>query len=109
VLATFFDFFTLFIIFRLRYGALGSLEIFRSIGKIFLCSALMGVACMVGNHYANFTLQATFFTQLLVFIGLVGGATVLYLGLTWIFRCPEIEEVYGIATRRETAEELAGT
>jgi putative peptidoglycan lipid II flippase len=109
VLATLFDFFTLFFIFRLRYGALGSLEIFHSIGKISLCSAIMGVACMVGNHYANFTLQAAFFTQLLVFIALIGGATVLYIGLTWIFRCPEIEEVYGIATRRETAEELAGT
>jgi putative peptidoglycan lipid II flippase len=109
VLATFFDFFTLFFIFRVRYGALGSLQIFRSIGKISLCAALMGVGCMIGNHYANYTLKAAFFTQLLVFIGLVGGATLLYIGLTWIFRCPEIEEVYGIATRRESAEELAGS
>jgi len=110
VLATLFDFFTLFFIFRLRYGALGTVEIFHSIGKISLCSALMGVACMVGNHYANSpaALQASFFNQLLIFIALIGGATVLYIGLTWVFRCPEIEEVYGIATRRETAEELAG-
>jgi putative peptidoglycan lipid II flippase len=109
VLATFFDFFTLFFIFRVRYGALGSLQISRSIGKISLCAALMGVGCMVGNHYANYTLESSFFTQLLVFIGLIGGATLLYIGLTWVFRCPEIEEVYGIATRRETAEELAGS
>ena len=108
VLATLFDFFALFFIFRMRYGALGTLEIFRSIGKITLCSALMGVGCMTGNHYANFTLQSAFFTQLLVFFALVGGATLLYIGLTWLFRCPEIEEVYGIATRRETAEELVG-
>ena len=109
VLATFFDFFTLFFIFRIRYGALGSIQILRSIGKISLCAALMGVGCMIGNHYANYTLKSAFFIQLLVFIGLVGGATVLYIGLTWVFRCPEIEEVYGIATRRETAEELAGS
>lgn len=108
VLATLFDFFTLFFIFRLRYGALGTVQIFRSIGKISLCAAIMGVGCMIGNHYANYTLQSAFFTQLLVFIGLIGGATVLFIGLTWIFRCPEIEEVYGIAMRRETAEELAG-
>ena len=101
VLATIFDFFTLFIIFRLRYGALGTIQIFRSIGKIMLCAAIMGVACMIGNHYANYTLHSTFFIQLLVFIGLIGGATLLYIGLTWIFRCPEIEEVYGIATRTE--------
>jgi len=109
VLATLFDFFTLFIIFRLRYGALGSLQIFRSIGKITLCSAIMGIGCLIGNHYANYTLQSAFFTQLLVFIALIGGATLLYIGLTWIFRCPEIEEVYGIAMRHETAEELAGS
>jgi putative peptidoglycan lipid II flippase len=109
VLATMFDFFTLFAIFRLRYGALGSVEILHSIGKISLCSALMGVGCMVGNYYTKYTVQSAFFTQLMAFIGLIGGATLLYVGLTWIFRCPEIEEVYGIAMRRETAEELAGS
>jgi putative peptidoglycan lipid II flippase len=109
VLATFFDFFTLFFIFRIRYGALNIAEISRSISKISLCAAIMGVGCMIGNHYARYTLQSAFFTQLLVFIGLIGGATLLYIGLTWVFRCPEIEEVYGIATRRETAEELAGS
>ena len=108
VLATLFDFFVLLFIFRLRYGALGTLEIFRSIGKISICSALMGVACMIGNHYANFTLQSAFFTQLMVFIALIGGATLFYIGLTWIVRCPEIEEVYGIAMRREPAEEFTG-
>ena len=109
VLATLFDFFTLFFIFRLRYGALGTVEIFRSIAKISLCAAIMGAGCMIANYYVKYTLQAAFFTQLMVFIGLIGGATVLYIGLTWIFRCPEIEEVYGIAMRRETAEELAGS
>jgi hypothetical protein len=69
----------------------------------------MGVGCVIGNYYAKFSLQAAFFTQLMVFIGLIGGATLLYIGLTWLFRCPEIEEVYGIAVRRETAEELAGS
>ena len=109
VLATFFDFFTLFFIFRIRYGALGTIDIFRSISKISLCAALMGVGCGVANYYVkNFTLEYAFFHQLLIFIGLIGGATLLYIGLTWVFRCPEIEEVYGIATRRESAEELAG-
>jgi len=28
------------------------------------------------------------------------GATLVYIGLTWLFKCPEIEEVYGIAMRR---------
>lgn len=108
-LATFFDFFTLFLIFRVRYGPLGTLQIFRSISKISLCAFIMGAGCMLANYYVKFTVNWSFFSQLLIFIGLISGATLLYIGLTWVFRCPEIEEVYGIATRRPgAAEGLAG-
>jgi hypothetical protein len=40
-----------------------------------------------------------------VFLGLISGATVLYLALAWVFRCSEIEEIYGIATRRQRGGE----
>jgi putative peptidoglycan lipid II flippase len=99
-IASFFDFFALFIIFRLRHGAMGTLDIFRSFGKISLCASIMGVACWLGNRYTAFTVQSRFLVQLLVFSGLIAGATALYLGLAWLFRCHEIREVYGIATRR---------
>ncbi|PYT47831.1 MAG: murein biosynthesis integral membrane protein MurJ [Acidobacteria bacterium] len=99
-LATFFDFFALFIIFRIRYGSMGTMEILRSFSKIFLCAGIMGVACWFGNYYTTFTIHSRFLVQLLVFAGLIVGATVLYLALAWVFRCHEIEEVYGIATRR---------
>ena len=109
-LATFFDFFTLFIIFRLRYGSLGMLDILRSISKISLCSVIMGAGCMIANYYAKNLLQGAFSIQLMVFTAMILGATLLYVGLTWIFRCPEIEEVYGVAMRRPgAAEGLAGT
>lgn len=99
-IACFFDFFALFIIFRVRYGALGTLEILRSFAKIFLCSGIMGVACFFANRYTEFTMHSRFLIQLLVFSGLLIGATALYLALAWAFRCHEIQEVYGIATRR---------
>lgn len=102
-LATFFDFFALLIIFRLRYGSMGMMETMRSFARISLCSAIMAVACWVGNHYTAFTLHSRFLVQLVVFAGLLAGATALYLALAWIFRCHEIEEVYGIAMRRQTA------
>jgi len=109
-LATFFDFFTLFIIFRLRYGPLGMLDILRSISKISLCSVIMGAGCMIANYYARNALQGAFSLQLIVFTGMVLGATLLYVGLTWIFHCPEVEEVYGIAMRRPgAAEGLTGS
>jgi len=99
-LATFFDFLALFIIFRLRYGPLGTMDIFRSFTKISLCAGIMGVACWFGNYYTGFALHSRFLVQFLVFAALILGATALYLALAWLFRCHEIEEVYGIATRR---------
>ena len=104
-LACYFDFFALFIIFRLRYGALGTMEILRSFARISLCSGVMGVACWFGGHYTEFTMHSRFIVQLFVFAGLIAGATALYLGLAWIFRCHEIEEIYGIATRRKRGGE----
>ncbi len=99
-LACFFDFFALFIIFRLRYGSMGTLDILRSFSKISLCAGIMGVACWLGARYTEFTIHSSFLIQLLVFAGLIFGATALYLALAWIFRCHEIQEVYGIAVRR---------
>jgi hypothetical protein len=67
----------------------------------------MGVACWFGNYYTTFAIHSRFLVQLLVFAGLITGATVLYLVLAWIFRCREIEEVYGIATRRRVGDGYA--
>src|SRR5467141_1931851 len=106
-LATFFDFFALFVIFRIRYGPMGTMDILRSFSKISLCAGIMGVACWFGNYYTTFTIHSRFLVQLLVFAGLIVGATVLYLALAWVFRCHEIEEVYGIATRRRVGEGYA--
>ena len=106
-LATFFDFFALLIIFRIRHGSMGMMEVARSFFKISVCAGIMGVGCWVGNYYTAFTVHSRFLVQLLVFSGLIAGATVLYLLLAWIFRCAEIEEVYGIATRRRTEGEFA--
>jgi putative peptidoglycan lipid II flippase len=104
-LACYFDFFALLIIFRLRYGPLGIREILASFSRISLCSGIMGVACFFAARYTQFTIHSRFLVQLLVFVGMLGGATALYLALAWIFRCHEIEEIYGIATRKNRAEE----
>ena len=104
-LACYFDFFALFIIFRLRHGVLGTREILSSFSRIFLCSGIMAVVCWFAARYTQFTMHSRFFIQLLVFVGLLGGATALYLGLAWIFRCHEMEEIYGIATRKNRSGE----
>ncbi len=100
-LAGYFNFLMLFVIFRLRFGRLGTLEILGSMAKIAVCSGIMGVLCWVMLRLSRFSSYERFLPQLGVFTALIAGATAVYLGLAWVFRCPEIEEVYGIAVRRE--------
>ena len=100
-LAGYFNFLMLFVIFRLRYGRLGTLQIFASMIKIAVCSALMGLLCWAMVTYSHFANFVSFLPQLGVFIATIVAATLAYIGLTWLLRCPEVEEVYGIARRRE--------
>jgi peptidoglycan biosynthesis protein MviN/MurJ (putative lipid II flippase) len=92
----------------MRYGAVGGRQILRSFAKIAFCSAIMGVACWLGMHYTAFTMHSRFLVQLLTFLALIIGATGLYLGTAWLFRCHELEEIYGIATRRRAVAGSGG-
>lgn len=106
-LASFFDFFTLFTIFRIRHGSMGMMDVLRSFAKISLCAGIMGVGCWVANYYTAFTAHSRFLVQLVVLAGLISGATAIYLAFAWLFRCHEVQEVYGIATRARGAESFA--
>jgi hypothetical protein len=57
----------------------------------------MGVVCWGALRYSQFDSIEHFLPRLLVFIALIGGAALTYLGLAWALRCDEISEVYGIA------------
>src|SRR6266852_6203192 len=105
-LAAYFNFLALFSIFRWRFGHLGTMEILGSFFKICACSAVMGGSTWLLLRYSHFAGQPRFLFQLLTFIGLITSATVIYLLLAWMFRCPEIEEVYGIALRRDQGPAL---
>lgn len=104
-IACYFDFFALFAIFRIRFGRMGTIEILRSFWKILVCAGIMGVACWFGGHYTAFTIHSRFLVQFGVFVGLISGATILYLALAWILHCQELEEIYGIALRRRRGGE----
>jgi putative peptidoglycan lipid II flippase len=102
-LASYFNVLILFMVFRLRFGRLGTWEILGSMGKIALCSAAMGVACWTALRFSHFALISDFLTRLGVFSAIIAGATLVYLALAWLLRCDEIHEVYGIAFRRDPA------
>jgi putative peptidoglycan lipid II flippase len=96
-LAGYLNVFTLFVIFRLRFGRLGTRDIAASLAKIAVCASAMGVVCWGALRYSRFDSIDHFLPRLLVFIALIGGATLTYLGIAWALRCGELSEVYGIA------------
>jgi len=98
-LAGYFNVFALFVIFRLRFGRLGTREIATSLSKIAVCATAMGVFCWGALRYSQFDSIERFLPRLLVFIALIGSATLIYLGIAWALGCDEIGEVYGIAFR----------
>ncbi|HVA93718.1 MAG TPA: murein biosynthesis integral membrane protein MurJ [Candidatus Dormibacteraeota bacterium] len=103
-LAGYFNVSVLFVIFRLRFGRLGTRKVLLSLGKISLCAAIMGIACWGMLHYSRFDTIAHFLPRLAVFAGMIITAALTYLGLAWLFRCDEIGEVYGIAFHRDQRE-----
>jgi len=103
-LAGYFNVFTLFAIFRLRFGRLGTRDIAASLSKIAVCAGAMGVVCWGTLRYSQFDSIEHFLPRLAVFVALIGSATLTYLGVAWALRCAEISEVYGIAFHRAGAE-----
>ena len=103
-LAGYFNVFALFVIFRLRFGRLGTRDIAASLAKIAVCAGAMGVVCWGTLRYSHFDSIENFLPRLAVFVALIGGATLTYLGLAWAMRCTEIGEVYGIAFHSAGAE-----
>ena len=69
-LAGYFNVAILFVIFRLRFGRLGTREILTSMGKIAICAAMMGVVCWSALRYSQFDAIEHFLPRLLVFVAL---------------------------------------
>ena len=101
VVAAYFNFFTLFVVFRLRFGRLGTLDILASLARSGASAGIMGTLCWMGLHVSHFETYARFLPRLAIFSVLLVGATAIYLLLAWAMRCAELSEIYGIAMNPE--------
>ncbi len=108
VVAAYFNFFTLFALFRVRFGRVGTAPILASVARVAVCAAAMGVLCWLALRWSNFDSYRGFLPRLGIVAALLSGATAVYFGLAWVFRCHEISEVYGIAFHSEHEPETAG-
>ena len=100
-LAAYFNFFMLFVIFRQRFGRLGTLDILISLFKISVCSAAMGGLCWAMLKFSGFLTYQRFWPQLIVFVLMISIATGAFIWFAWMMKCTEVEEVYGIVRRAD--------
>ena len=108
------NFVVLYWIFRRRHGLLGTRETLRSGAKVVLASAAMGVAAWLMLALSGFNdpagaVQHSLALQVVALTAMLAIATGIYFFLTWLMRCDELRELYGIARRRpKAAEALPG-
>jgi putative peptidoglycan lipid II flippase len=102
-LAAYVNFVMLYYIFRRRFGRLGTMEILASVAKVAVCAAAMGALCYGMLQFSHFADVQSFLPRLAVFLVMIAVATAAFVGLSWMMKCAEVEEVYGIATSRERA------
>jgi putative peptidoglycan lipid II flippase len=91
-IAAYFNFIALFLIFRRRYGMLGSRGLITSIGKMAVCAVAMAAACSAALKYFSFAMIHQLLYQAGMLAAMILGATAIYFGLAWLLRCEELSE-----------------
>lgn len=105
-IAAYFNFASLFVVFRRRFGRLGGRRIARAITRIVGCSAVMATVCFAGLRLAHFDAGQHFLVQLAMLAVLIAAAVGIYLGLARILRCEELSEL--LLLFRRSGTEAAG-
>ena len=100
-IAAYFNFLALFLIFRKRYGALGSRGLIASIGKMTLCAVAMAAACITALKFSSFTSIHHFMYQAGLLAATILGSVAIYFGLAWLLRCEELSEFLLLLRRAE--------
>ena len=103
-IAAYFNFITLFVIFRKRFGALGARGLIASIAKMALCAAAMAAACLAGLKYSSFATTHQLLNQVGLLAAMILGSTAVYFGLAWLVRCQELSEFLLLLRRVERTE-----
>jgi putative peptidoglycan lipid II flippase len=107
-LAAYFNFGALFVIFRGRYGRLGALRIFNSLGKMAVCGGAMSAACFVAVRYSRLITTEHFLTKAAWLAGIILVSSGIYFGLAWALRCEELPELFLLLRRAEPGAAVSG-
>jgi putative peptidoglycan lipid II flippase len=102
-IAAYFNFIALFVVFRKRYGALGSRGLVAAISKITVCAVAMAAACYAALKFSGFAASQHFLNQVSLLAAMILGSTGVYFGLAKLLRCEELSELLSLLRRAEHA------
>lgn len=100
-LAAYFNFVMLFVIFRKRFGRLGTRGLITSIAKMAGCAGAMAGAIFAGVRYFDFAAVDHLFQQTALLGGMILFSVGVYFGLAWLLRCEELSEFLLLLRRAE--------
>jgi putative peptidoglycan lipid II flippase len=100
-LAAYFNFAALFVIFRGRYGSLGSAAIFNALGKMALCAVAMSAVCFAAVKYSHLVTLQHFLAKAAWLTGIIVVSVGSYFALAWVLRCEELPELFLLLRRVE--------
>ena len=100
-LAAYFNFAALFLIFRGRYGSLGSAAIFGSLGKMALCAVAMSVACFAAIKYSHLAALQHFLAKGAWLAAIIAVSSGIYFAVAWALHCEELPELFLLLRRAE--------
>ncbi len=99
-LAAYINLTMLVIIFQRRHGSVITREVVMSFLKSGVSALAMGIVCWVLIRVPGWYAHQRFAKQLITFTITLGLGTGTYFLLAALMQCPELEEVWGIATRK---------
>jgi putative peptidoglycan lipid II flippase len=100
-LTAYFNFGALFLLFRKRYGRLGSRGLLASFSKILVCAGAMGAVAYAGLRTVLLAADRHLFAQAGLLAAVVLASAAVYFGLARLLRCEELSEFFLLLRRGE--------
>ncbi len=98
------NFLLLFALLRRKLGPLGGRELIRSLGRTLGASLVMGVVVLAAaERLLPYDPAWRFAARGSWLIGVIAGASLLFVGVAVALRAPEVEEIFGVLRRRREA------
>ena len=98
------NFVLLFALLRRKLGPLGGRELIRSLGRTLGASLVMGVVVLAAaERLLPYDPAWRFAARGSWLIGVIAGASLLFVGVAVALRAPEVEEIFGVLRRRREA------